>query len=200
MVLVTLVLQVKRGLAQVVIAMASQDYLSLEGGQSLVEFIIRHSAITDAEIDKFVAAKVSSRDDDSSDDGRCVMVVFCRRCGSYLTISFFVEKRQRGGGVRAWGAAQHVRQHTQPSHNNHWHNAKGNVFTIKNTIPLPSHHHHHIHTITITFTPSHQHSIIPAHYSRAQYHHHINTNMAITTPLNHPSHTAHCAGVVALFI
>jgi hypothetical protein len=43
----------KRVLAQVVIAMASQGYLALEGGESLVEFIVRQSAITDQEVEAF---------------------------------------------------------------------------------------------------------------------------------------------------
>ena len=39
-------------LAQIVIAMASHAYLHLEGGEVLVEFIVRHSAIRQEDIDK----------------------------------------------------------------------------------------------------------------------------------------------------
>lgn len=35
----------KKALAQVVIAMASHGYLLLEGGESLIEFVIRGSAL-----------------------------------------------------------------------------------------------------------------------------------------------------------
>eukprot|EP01094_Clydonella_sp_ATCC50884_P016628 TRINITY_DN2764_c0_g1_i4.p1 TRINITY_DN2764_c0_g1~~TRINITY_DN2764_c0_g1_i4.p1 ORF type:complete len:993 (-),score=383.24 TRINITY_DN2764_c0_g1_i4:263-3241(-) len=51
----------KRVLAQLVIAMSSHDYLLLEGGESLVEFIVRQSAITDAEVQKFDAAVKKSK-------------------------------------------------------------------------------------------------------------------------------------------
>ncbi len=46
-------------LAQVIIAMASHDYLSLEGGETLIEFIVKHAGITDEEIARFHKEKVS---------------------------------------------------------------------------------------------------------------------------------------------
>ena len=49
---------IKKELAQVIIAMASQDYLSLEGGETLIEFIIRNASISDEEIDKYNKNKV----------------------------------------------------------------------------------------------------------------------------------------------
>ncbi len=51
---ILILLQVKKSLAQVVIAMASHGYLLLEGGESLIEFIIRGSALT-CEEDKKVS-------------------------------------------------------------------------------------------------------------------------------------------------
>jgi len=53
--------KVKKSLAQVIIAMASHDYLSLEGGESLVEFIVRHCAVSDADIAKANAAAAKER-------------------------------------------------------------------------------------------------------------------------------------------
>ena len=49
----------KKALAQVVIAMASHGYLLLEGGESLIEFIIRGSALTPDEDDLKSSKKVS---------------------------------------------------------------------------------------------------------------------------------------------
>ena len=40
--------QVRRTLAQVIITMAHHEYLSLEGGDSLVKFIIQQCAIPDS--------------------------------------------------------------------------------------------------------------------------------------------------------
>jgi len=53
--------QIKKELAQVIIAMASQDYLTLEGGETLVEFIIRNASISDDEIDRFNKNKVKKK-------------------------------------------------------------------------------------------------------------------------------------------
>ena len=53
--------KVKKSLAQVIIAMASHNYLSLEGGESLVEFIVRHCAVSDADIAKANAAAAKER-------------------------------------------------------------------------------------------------------------------------------------------
>lgn len=50
--------QVKKSLAQVVIAMASHGYLLLEGGESLIEFIIRGSALNCEEDDPKSPKKV----------------------------------------------------------------------------------------------------------------------------------------------
>lgn len=47
---------VKKGLAQLVVAMAPHGYLELEGGEAMVEFIVKNCSITDDEIDKFKAA------------------------------------------------------------------------------------------------------------------------------------------------
>lgn len=47
---------VKKGLAQLVVAMAPHGYLELEGGEVMVEFIVKNCSITDDEIDKFKAA------------------------------------------------------------------------------------------------------------------------------------------------
>jgi len=41
---------VKKALSQLIITMASHDYLSLEGGTSAIEFVATNSALTDAEI------------------------------------------------------------------------------------------------------------------------------------------------------
>lgn len=48
--------KVKRVLAEVIIAMASKDYLLIEGGQQLVEFIVRNASITDQEIQEYEKA------------------------------------------------------------------------------------------------------------------------------------------------
>eukprot|EP01104_Vermistella_antarctica_P007673 TRINITY_DN1880_c0_g3_i1.p1 TRINITY_DN1880_c0_g3~~TRINITY_DN1880_c0_g3_i1.p1 ORF type:complete len:1673 (+),score=516.54 TRINITY_DN1880_c0_g3_i1:168-5186(+) len=42
--------KVRKSIAQLMIAMASHEYLSLEGGDSLIEFVIRQCALSDAEI------------------------------------------------------------------------------------------------------------------------------------------------------
>jgi hypothetical protein len=47
-----LLVKVKWELSQIVIAMASHGYLLLEGGESLIEFVIRNCAMTDDEIAK----------------------------------------------------------------------------------------------------------------------------------------------------
>jgi hypothetical protein len=46
-------LPVKKELAQTIVTMASSDYLGLEGGETLMEFIIRTSAISEDEISRF---------------------------------------------------------------------------------------------------------------------------------------------------
>lgn len=48
----------RKELCHTVIAAASRDYLLQEGGEYLIEFIIRQSSIGDAEIDKFKNDKV----------------------------------------------------------------------------------------------------------------------------------------------
>ncbi|PRP83406.1 hypothetical protein PROFUN_09434 [Planoprotostelium fungivorum] len=45
-------LRIKRELAQVIISMAVQDYLSQEGGETLVEFILINASISDEDVDK----------------------------------------------------------------------------------------------------------------------------------------------------
>ena len=50
--------QVKKELSHIVIAMASHDYLSLEGGETFVEFIVRNSSTSEAEIDRYNKEKV----------------------------------------------------------------------------------------------------------------------------------------------
>lgn len=49
---------VRKELAQIIIAMSSHGYLQTEGGESLIEFIIRNCSITDAEISKYEKEKV----------------------------------------------------------------------------------------------------------------------------------------------
>jgi len=49
-------LQVRKALAQTVIAMASHDYLLLEGGERMVEFIVRNCAISELEIERYKQA------------------------------------------------------------------------------------------------------------------------------------------------
>lgn len=46
-------LEVRRVLCQIIIAMASQQYLILEGGQRMIEFVIKQSSIPDREIQEF---------------------------------------------------------------------------------------------------------------------------------------------------
>jgi len=48
-------LEVRKVLCQVIIAMASQQYLLLEGGHRMIEFIIKQCSITDKEIELFDA-------------------------------------------------------------------------------------------------------------------------------------------------
>eukprot|EP01127_Copromyxa_protea_P018695 TRINITY_DN5940_c0_g1_i1.p1 TRINITY_DN5940_c0_g1~~TRINITY_DN5940_c0_g1_i1.p1 ORF type:complete len:1700 (-),score=516.03 TRINITY_DN5940_c0_g1_i1:86-4894(-) len=50
-------LLVKKSLAQVIISMANENYLCLEGGETLVEFIILNSSITDEQIKKWEEAQ-----------------------------------------------------------------------------------------------------------------------------------------------
>ena len=42
---VTLVLQIKKALAQTIMAMAHHGYLDLEGGQLMIEFIVRQCSL-----------------------------------------------------------------------------------------------------------------------------------------------------------
>lgn len=49
-------LQVRKALAQTVIAMASHDYLLLEGGERMVEFIVRNCSISEVEIERYKQA------------------------------------------------------------------------------------------------------------------------------------------------
>jgi len=48
-------LECKQALSQVIVSMANEDYLKLEGGEKLIEFVILNSSITDAEIEKWNA-------------------------------------------------------------------------------------------------------------------------------------------------
>jgi hypothetical protein len=43
--------RVKKNLLQVIIAMAYHDYLSLEGGHSMIEFILKQSNLQEIELD-----------------------------------------------------------------------------------------------------------------------------------------------------
>lgn len=52
------VLKVKKEIAQVIVAMSSHGYLLLEGGETLVEFIVRNSSIDDEQIVKWNQDKV----------------------------------------------------------------------------------------------------------------------------------------------
>ena len=71
------------------IAMSSHDYLLLEGGESLVEFIIRQCAITDEEVEKFELAVCIAMYRDPlvfvciSCDSRCV--VCCNRMSKWTS-------------------------------------------------------------------------------------------------------------------
>lgn len=55
---ISLTSKMRKELCHTVIAAASRDYLLQEGGEYLIEFIIRQSSIGDAEIDKFKNDKV----------------------------------------------------------------------------------------------------------------------------------------------
>jgi len=54
-------LEVRRVLCQVIIAMASQQYLILEGGQRMIEFVIKQSSISDREIQQFEAKQKAAK-------------------------------------------------------------------------------------------------------------------------------------------
>lgn len=56
--------KVNKMIAQVIIAMASKEYLSIEGGQSLLFFIIKHCSISDAEISSTDQSKTKKADPD----------------------------------------------------------------------------------------------------------------------------------------
>ena len=49
-------LKVQKNLAQVIISMSSKNYLELEGGEELVQFILKVNALSDAQIERAVAA------------------------------------------------------------------------------------------------------------------------------------------------
>eukprot|EP00005_Dracoamoeba_jomungandri_P008470 CAMPEP_0174265646 /NCGR_PEP_ID=MMETSP0439-20130205/27313_1 /TAXON_ID=0 /ORGANISM="Stereomyxa ramosa, Strain Chinc5" /LENGTH=1648 /DNA_ID=CAMNT_0015352207 /DNA_START=52 /DNA_END=4994 /DNA_ORIENTATION=- len=55
------VVEVKKTMAQLVIAMASHDYLRLEGGEASIEFIVTNCAITDTEIADYSIKKEKSK-------------------------------------------------------------------------------------------------------------------------------------------
>jgi len=57
-------LKIRRELAQVVISMAAHDYLSHEGGETLVEFIVTNASITDAEIEREKEARSKEKSPD----------------------------------------------------------------------------------------------------------------------------------------
>eukprot|EP01114_Cavostelium_apophysatum_P008329 TRINITY_DN2073_c0_g1_i2.p1 TRINITY_DN2073_c0_g1~~TRINITY_DN2073_c0_g1_i2.p1 ORF type:complete len:513 (-),score=158.15 TRINITY_DN2073_c0_g1_i2:146-1684(-) len=59
-------LKIKKELAHIVIAMASRDYLSLEGGDEFVDFTIRNAAISDEEIEKWNKDKSKEKDESVS--------------------------------------------------------------------------------------------------------------------------------------
>eukprot|EP01125_Pyxidicula_operculata_P019218 TRINITY_DN694_c5_g1_i1.p1 TRINITY_DN694_c5_g1~~TRINITY_DN694_c5_g1_i1.p1 ORF type:complete len:1709 (+),score=479.86 TRINITY_DN694_c5_g1_i1:28-5154(+) len=54
-------LEVKKSMAQVIISMANENYLCLYGGESLIEFVIMNSSISDAEIKKWNEAQNQSK-------------------------------------------------------------------------------------------------------------------------------------------
>jgi len=56
-------LKIRRELAHIVIAMASRAYMQQEGGEAMMEFIIRQSSIGDAEIERFNKEKSKDKDD-----------------------------------------------------------------------------------------------------------------------------------------
>jgi len=60
------VVRVKKALAQLVITMASHDYLSLEGGTSAVEFIVTNSALTDADIQAALKKEKKPQEEEDS--------------------------------------------------------------------------------------------------------------------------------------
>jgi hypothetical protein len=60
---------VRKALAHIVIAMASHHYLELEGGEKFIDFVVRHCAITDAEIERYKAATAKKKGSSSSSSG-----------------------------------------------------------------------------------------------------------------------------------
>lgn len=58
--------KMRKELCHTVIAAASRDYLLQEGGEYLIEFIIRQSSIGDAEIDKFKNDKSKDKDESAT--------------------------------------------------------------------------------------------------------------------------------------
>lgn len=60
---------VKKNIAQVIISMGDHCYLQLDGGESLIEFLLRGSSLSDQEIQAFNAAQKSPVPSDRTPDG-----------------------------------------------------------------------------------------------------------------------------------
>eukprot|EP01116_Phalansterium_solitarium_P016259 TRINITY_DN3745_c0_g1_i3.p1 TRINITY_DN3745_c0_g1~~TRINITY_DN3745_c0_g1_i3.p1 ORF type:complete len:1692 (-),score=828.04 TRINITY_DN3745_c0_g1_i3:272-5347(-) len=58
------VLRVKLELSQIIIGMAAHGYLALEGGEALVEFVIRNAAIADDDVERWQAAQAKAKEKD----------------------------------------------------------------------------------------------------------------------------------------
>ncbi len=52
-------LQVRKRMAQVIFAMARQDYLSAENGDCLVEFIVRQCALSDDDVVRLMSESLT---------------------------------------------------------------------------------------------------------------------------------------------
>jgi hypothetical protein len=52
---------VRKTMCQLIIAMANQNYLQLEGGEALVAFITKNSSISDDEIERYNAAQKAAK-------------------------------------------------------------------------------------------------------------------------------------------
>ena len=59
---------VKKELCNLIITMAAHDYLTLEGGEQLLDFIIKTSAITEDEIEKYKKIQSSKKEDKNSNN------------------------------------------------------------------------------------------------------------------------------------
>jgi len=78
-------ISVKKAMAQVIISMANEDYLSLYGGENLIEFIILNSAITDEEIKKWNDANAKKKADQQPATSPAELRAMCDHILSLMT-------------------------------------------------------------------------------------------------------------------